>query len=162
MVLLGGLAAFACGTGTPTRERYDARLTPPADTVAEALLRQVLAERITAGDIPDFGLVRSQRPILVRLDNASPAALPKLRGTELSSISLAEAEERARTTGRPVFYLIAGAPQIRGDTAELLLGVDVTLPPGTGAKLCCCHGQVRYVRTSERWRYVGMPYAICS
>jgi hypothetical protein len=131
------------------------------------LVRQVLRERIRAGDIPDFGLVRGRRPIFVRreLDEGvelTDDALPALRGVSLALIGAGEAAARAAQTGSAVFFVTLGGLTIRGDTATLLLGVDVAEPPGSGVKVCCCFRVVRYARTGSTWRFAGWGEGLCS
>ena len=140
---------------------------PAVDPQVDVLVRQVLRERITAGDIPDFGLVRGNRPILVRreLDEGvelTEAALPRLHGVTLSLIGVREAYARAAATHGGVTFLTVGPLTIRGDTATLLLGVDVAEPPGSGVKMCCCARVVQYVRAGTQWRFAGPGEGLCS
>ncbi len=72
-----------------------------------ALIRQVLADRIPAKDIPDFGLLRGAKRIAVRSDLVRFAlgqdAMPALEGYEFRLISAAETQAEAERTQTSVF-----------------------------------------------------------
>ncbi len=80
-----------------------------ADEV-DALVRQVLADRIAAKDIPDFGLLLGAKRIAVRSDGIGGLALgkdalPALEGYDLRLISTGEAEAEAERTQTLVHFI---------------------------------------------------------
>lgn len=125
----------------------------------DALIRQVLADRIAAKDIPDFGLLRGATRIAVRSDRVrlplGKAALPALEGYELRLISTEEAQAEAERTQTIVHFIAIENLQIGGDTAGLWIGVDFTMPPDPKlVKMCCCSRSLEYRRVEDRWVFV--------
>jgi hypothetical protein len=127
----------------------------------DALLRQVLADRIAAKDIPDFGLLRGAKRIAVRSDRVGlpfalgKGALPALEGFELRLISTEEAQAEAERTQAIVPFIAIENLQIGGDSAGLWIGVDYTMPPDPKhVKMCCCSRSLEYRRVEGRWVFV--------
>jgi len=124
-----------------------------------AVIRQMLADRIPAKDIPDYGLLRGAKRIAVRSDlvgfHLGQDALPVLEGYELRLISTADAQAEADRTQVLVHFLAIDNLQIAGDTAGLWIGVDFTMPSDhKGVKMCCCSRSLEYRRVDDRWVFV--------
>jgi hypothetical protein len=138
--------------------------SPPSQAHAatpetNALIRQVLADRIPAKDIPDYGLLRGAKRIAVRSDLVrvylGQDALPVLEGYELRLISTADAQAEADRTQALVHFIAIDNLQIAGDTAGLWIGVDFTMPSDSkGVKMCCCSRSLEYRRVDDRWVFV--------
>ena len=109
-----------------------------ADEV-DALVRQVLADRIAAKDIPDFGLLLGAKRIAVRSDGIGGLALgkdalPALEGYDLRLISTGEAQAEAERTQDPrPLHSHRRISRLARDTAGLWIGVDYTMPTGSRA-----------------------------
>ena len=131
--------------------------SPPPEI--NTLIHQVLADRIPANDIPDYGLLRGAKRIAVRSDlvrfRLGHAALPVLEGYELRLISTADAQAEADRTQALVHFIAIDNLQVAGDTASLWLGVDFTMPSDRkGVKTCCCSRALEYRRVDSRWVFV--------
>ena len=131
-----------------------------ADDV-NAVIREVLADRIAAKDIPDFGLLSGAKRIAVRSDGVGlplaleKDALPVLEGYELRLISSEEAQAEAERTGTNVHFIVVDRFRSFGDTASLWIGVDFAMAPNPDAvKLCCCSRSLTYRRVNDRWVFV--------
>src|SRR5688572_5898917 len=109
MVELAVRALMAAALLNMVHPRAMAVQGPPPSSQARAasgevdvLVRQVLADRIAAKDIPDFGLLRGATRIAVRSDRVrlplGKDALPILEGYELRLISTEEAQAEAERT----------------------------------------------------------------
>ena len=154
--LLGGVHARAAAVqeNNPPSQAQSA-----AARDINALIRQVLADRIPAKDIPDYGLLRDAKRIAVRSDadrfRLGQDALPALDGYELQLISTEEAQSEAERTQALVHFIAIDHLQIAGDTASLVIGVDFTMPadPNKG-KMCCCSRSLEYRRVEDRWVFV--------
>jgi hypothetical protein len=141
--------------------RPTAQKTNPPAAEADALVRQVLADRIAAKDIPDFGLLRGAKRVAVRSDGVGLGlalgkdALPALEGYELRLISTTEAQAEAERTQASVYFIAIVHLQIGGDTAGLWIGVDFTMPTDPKmVKMCCCSRLLEYRRVEDRWVFV--------
>jgi hypothetical protein len=126
----------------------------------DGLVRQVLADRIIAKDIPDWGLLRGAKRIAVRSDPVrlpiGKDALPALEGYDLRLITAEEAQAEAERTHALVFFIAIERLQIQGDTASLWIGVDLTMPPDPKlVKMCCCSRALDYRRADHGWVFVG-------
>ena len=147
------LAAAAMQESNPTSPRQD------MSSEIDGLVRQVLADRIAAKDIPDWGLLRAATRIAIRTDPVrlpiGKAALPALEGYELELITADEARAAAERTRANVPFIAIERLQIQGDTASLLIGVDFTMPPDPKlVKMCCCSRGLDYRRVADRWVFV--------
>lgn len=138
---------------------------PPSQAQAAAardintLIRQVLADRIPAKDIPDYGLLRGAKRITVRSDfvrfSLGQDALPALEGYELRLISTAEAPAEAERTQTNVYFIAIENLQIGADTAGLWIGVDFAMPSDPKqVKMCCCSRSLEYRRVGDRWVFL--------
>jgi hypothetical protein len=130
----------------------------PTVSEVNAVIRQVLADRIAAKDIPDSGLLRGTQRIAVRSDGLGirltlgKDALPALEGYELRLISTAEAQAEAERTQANVHFIAIERLAIRGDAANLWIGVDFAMPSNPkSVKLCCCSRSLEYRRAADRW-----------
>jgi hypothetical protein len=125
----------------------------------DGLVRQVLADRIVAKDIPDWNLLRGETRIAIRSDPIrlpiGKDALPALEGYELELITAEEARAKAERTRENVRFIAIERLQIQGDKASLWIGVDVTIPPDPNLiKLCCCSRALDYRRVADGWVFV--------
>jgi hypothetical protein len=125
----------------------------------DGLVRQVLADRIAAKDIPDWGLLQGATRIAIRSDPIrlpiGKDALPALEGYELELITAEEAQAAAERTRGNVRFIAIERLQIQGDTASLWIGVDVTMPADPKLiKMCCCSRGLDYRRAADRWVFV--------
>jgi hypothetical protein len=141
--------------------RPTAQRTNPPTAEADAVVRQVLADRIAAKDIPDFGLLRGAKRVAVRSDGVGLGlalgkdALPALEGYELRLISTTEAQAEAERTQAVVHFIAIDHLQIGEDTAVLWIGVDLTMPTDPKMiKMCCCSRSLEYRRVEDRWVFV--------
>ena len=121
-----------------------------------ALVRQVLADRIPAKDIPDYGLLRGAKRIAIRSDRVrlpiGEEALPALEGYELRLISTEQAQAEAERTQSIIHFIAIERLQIQGNTASLSIGVDFTMPSDPKlVKMCCCSRWLEYRRIDDRW-----------
>jgi hypothetical protein len=129
-------------------------------TELDAFVRQMLADRIAAKDIPDWGLLRGARRIAIRFDPVrlpiGKDALPVLEGYEFQLITAEEAQAAAERTQSYVHFVAIERLQIQGDAASLWIGVDFAMPPDpTLIKMCCCSRALKYRRTVDGWVFVG-------
>ena len=134
------------------------------------LMRQVLADRIAAKDIPDFGLLRGATRIAVRSDGVGfrvtldgvrfgltlgKDALPTLEGYQLRLISTEEAKAEADRTQASVYFIAVDGLTVSGDTATLSIGVDFAMPPNPKVvKMCCCSRSLEYRLVNDRSVFV--------
>ena len=130
-----------------------------ATAEVDALVRQVLADRIAANDIPSLNVLRGAKRIAVRSDRVrlplGKDALPELEGYELRLISREEAQVEAERTQTFVYFIAIERLQIQGDTASLSIGVDFAMPPDSKlTKMCCCSRWLDYRRVENRWIFV--------
>jgi hypothetical protein len=121
-----------------------------------ALVRQVLADRIPAKDIPGYEIMRDAKRIAVRSDRVrlpiGKDALPVLDGHELRLVSTEEAQAEAERTQTTINFIAIERLQIQGNTASLSIGVDFTMPPDPKrVKMCCCSRWLEYRRVEDRW-----------
>jgi hypothetical protein len=102
-----------------------------ADEAVQELVRSAITDRFLKDDIPDQNLVAKKRPVLVLRDMPSAglvlgsAALPNLADVSFALIARDAVQAQANTTGQTVFYVFVDRPAIVGDTATLLIGVDL-------------------------------------
>jgi hypothetical protein len=134
---------------------------PPSQAQAAAreintLIRQVLADRIPAKDIPGHNLLQGAKRIAIRSDRVrlplGEEALPALEGYELRLISIEEAQAEAERTHALVLFIAIDNLQIGGGTANLSIGVDFMMPSDPKlVKTCCCSRALEYRRIDDRW-----------
>jgi len=132
-----------------------------ATAEADAVVRQVLTDRIVAKDIPDFPLLGGAKRIAIRSDDVGfglslgKDALPALEGYQLRLITSAEGQAEAERTHALVHFISIDHLQIAGDTAGLWIGVDFTMPRDSkSTKMCCCSRSLEYRRVSNHWVFV--------
>ena len=156
------LIAAALLSGVHARAAAVQENSPPSQAQAaaaaeiNALIRQVLADRIPAKDIPGHNLLQGAKRIAIRSDRVrlplGEEALPALEGYELRLISTEEAQAEAVRTQTKVFFIAVERLQIQGNTASLSIGVDFTMPPDPKlVKMCCCSRWLEYRRIDDRW-----------
>ena len=130
-------------------------------TVSEidGVVRQVLADRIAANDIPSLDLARGTKRIAVRSDPVrlpiSKDALPAIEGYDLRLITAEEAQAESDKTKLFVYFIAIERLHIQRDTASLWIGMDFTMPSDSKlAKMCCCSRPLDYRRADDRWVFV--------
>jgi creatinine amidohydrolase/Fe(II)-dependent formamide hydrolase-like protein len=151
------------------REWIGRRQFRPVDRDVEDFIRQALADRVRAGDIPDVGMLGAGRRIAVRPEmpaaqlTLGPGALPMVAGFEFVLLTAANAETEATRTKKNVPYLTVDRATIAGGEATLTLGVDFAAPGGGAAiKMCCCEGVAKFRRNGDRWVFVAWTGTRCS
>jgi hypothetical protein len=147
------LTSAAAQEANPTSQRQ------ATTSEINGLVRQVLADRIAAKDLPDWGLLRGAKRIAIRSDPVrlpiGKDALPGLEGHELELITGEEARARAERTPANVPFIAIERLQIQGDTASLWIGVGFTMPPDPKlVKMCCCSRGLDYRRAADGWVFV--------
>ena len=125
----------------------------------DGVVRQVLADRIAANDIPSLDTARGTRRIAVRSDPVrlpiSKDALPAIEGYDFRLITAEEAQAESDKTKRFVYFIAIERLHIQGDTASLWIGMDFTMPSDSKlAKMCCCSRPLDYRRADDRWVFV--------
>ena len=140
----------------------------PADAAVDALVKQVLEERLADGDIPDIGLLDGAKRITIRADLPSSRlilsseALPRRPGYEFRLVSTDEAVAEAERTKTRVFFITIDRFETLGERATMWIGTDFVLPSEpTVLKMCCCEGEVHYRRTSNGWEFARWGEQIC-
>jgi hypothetical protein len=159
-LIAAALLTSGHGRVAAVQENYTPSQAQATASEVNALIRQVLADRILAKDIPDFGLLRGAKRIAVRSDlvqfRLGQDALPALEDYELRLISTAEAQAEAERTQTNVYFIaIENFRMIGGDTAGLWIGVDFAMPSDPKrVKMCCCSRSLEYRRIEDRWVFV--------
>ena len=125
----------------------------------DGLVRQVLADRIAANDIPSLGVARGTKRIAVRSDPVrlpiSKDALPAVEGYDFRLITAEEAQSESDKTNLFVYFIAIERLHIQGDTASLWIGMDFTMPSDSKlAKMCCCSRPLDYRRADDHWVFV--------
>ena len=125
----------------------------------DGLVRQVLADRIAANDIPSLNIARGTKRITVLSDPVrlpiSKDALPAIDGYDFRLITAEEAQAESDKTKLFVYFIAIERLQIQGDTASLWIGMDFTMPSDSKlAKMCCCSRPLDYRRADDRWVFV--------
>jgi hypothetical protein len=146
--------------------------SPPSQATAardiNALVRQVLTDRIPAKDIPGDNLLQGAKRIAIRSDRVrlhlGEEALPALEGYGLRLISTEEAQAEAERTQSIIHLIAIGRLQIQGNTASLSIGVDFTMPSDPKrVKMCCCSRWLEYRRIDDRWVFAHWDdVTVCS
>ena len=131
--------------------------------VLEAALAHALVD---PGDLPDKGLIDGGSEILVRATiPGSPAVIAPEMLTAIPGKTyrlLAAEEIQARVSGgQPVYFVQVDGLEVKGDEAELWIGVGIAAAPGT-ASACCCTAKVRYTRVNGVWTYRDSPERMCA
>jgi hypothetical protein len=140
----------------------------PAGAEIDAIVRQILEERLAAGDIPDIGLLGNAKRIAIRSDLPKsrlllgPRAVPERQGYEFRLISTAEATAEADRTKTSVHFISVDRLEKSADTVSLWLGTDFVLPSDSkNVKTCCCESLVKYQRTNGSWAFAGWGAGVC-
>jgi hypothetical protein len=126
------------------------------------LVRQVLEDRLAAGDIPDIGLLRGAKRIAIRSNlpisrlTLGAGALPVRDGYEFRLITTTEAQAEADRTKTNTYFLAVDRVEISGDRATMWIGADLVTPSDPKiVKMCCCERSVGYRRVENRWVFEG-------
>ena len=160
VVVAAALLSFVHPAAAAAQETNPPSQRQAMTSEIDGLVRQVLADRIIAKDIPDWGLLRGAKRIAVHSDPVrlpiGKDALPALDGYDLRLITAEEAQTEAERTHALVYFIAIERLQIQGDTASLWIGVDFTMPPDPKlVKMCCCSRALDYRRADDRWVFVG-------
>lgn len=166
MLLGAGGAPAAVGVGSPTlAQSLPSRQAGPE---VDVLVRQVLEERLVAGDIPDIGLLRGAKRIAIRSELPKSqlvlgeAALPQRDGYEFRLISTSEATAEAERTKAWVYFIAVDRLERSQETVTMWLGTDFIAPAEPRImKTCCCERSVQYRRVQDRWAFVSWSVGIC-
>jgi len=141
---------------------------PEASAQIQDLVRDAIADRFRAGDIPDINLLPDRSRVLVRRELPSDSvqlterALPKLTGSRFELISFADAQVMTAATAHDVVYIVVDAPRIEDDTATISLGVDFVAADKAALKMCCCSGRARFRRKADHWSFADWSSISCS
>ena len=140
----------------------------PAGAEIDALVRQVLEERLVAGDIPDIRLLGGAKHLAIRSDlslsrlTLGEGALPRREGYEFRLLSEAEAIAEAERVRALVYFIAVDRFEWSGDTATMSLGVDFVAPADPViVKMCCCERRAQYRRIQNRWVFVQWRPGSC-
>jgi len=152
---------FLVVTVTSARPQVPQAVLKPASPETEELIKQAIEDRFTAKNIPDQGLLGRSTRIAIREEMPgsgtilSRGALPKLAGYDFYLLSAARIQEEADKTGALQHFIMVTGPGIYGDSATMLLGVDVTFPrPLKARRTCCCTGLGQFKRAEGHWTFV--------
>src|SRR5262245_55357922 len=132
----------------------------PATGEVDALIRQVLADRIVAKDIPDFGLLGGAKRIAVQSDVVGlplplgKDALPVLEGYELRLISTGEAQAEAERTNANVHFIAIQNPKIFGNRESIDWSGLRDGSESDSIKMCCCSRSLEYRLAEGHWVFV--------
>jgi len=140
----------------------------PAGPEVEAIVREVLQDRLAAGDIPDIGLLQGGRRIAIRSELPrsrlilGAGALPERQGYEFRLISSAEASAEAERTKASVYFITVDRFERSADTVSMWIGTDFVAPADPKmVKMCCCESQVRYRRIAGTWTFASWGEGVC-
>jgi hypothetical protein len=159
MAVAAALLSFVHLAAAAAQESHSPSQRQAITSEIDGLVRQVLADRIAAKDIPDWGLLRDATRIAIRSDPIrlpiGKDALPALEGYELELITAEEAQAAAERTRANVRFIAIERLHIQGDTASLWIGVDFAMPADPKLiKMCCCSRGLDYRRAADRWVFV--------
>jgi hypothetical protein len=141
---------------------------PEASAEIQDLVRDAIADRFQAGDIPDISLLPDRAHVLLLKElrsanlQLSERALPSIRDTRFELMSAAAADAAAERTGRDLIYIAVDSPQVDRDTAAISLGVDFVPANTRSVKMCCCSGRAQFSKTAQRWTFVKWISITCS
>ena len=131
-------------------------------------VREAIADRFQAGDIPDMNLLRDRSHVYVSRELPSDSvqlterALPNIPDSRFELISFAELSAMAARTRSDVFYIAVDSPRIEQESATISLGVDFVAASKETLKMCCCSGRGEFRRTESRWAFVKWISMTCS
>jgi len=141
---------------------------PEASAEIQDLVRDAIADRFRADDIPDINLLPDRTHVFVLRELGSAhlkltdRALPSLREAHFALISADDTHAMAARTGRDVVYIAVDGPLINGDSATISLGVDFVPANTSSVKMCCCSGRAQFSKAAERWTFVKWISMTCS
>ncbi len=139
------------------------------DPTIQRFVRDAIADRFAARDLPDFGLLPESGDIWIRQETDNPNseltndALPQLNNRQFRLIQQSVAQARADASGTSIVFITVGRVVVNGADASINLGVDTVDPrsPGT-IKLCCCSGDAKYQQVGDEWKFVRWESQVCS
>jgi hypothetical protein len=169
MVLKGLAALLALSTFFAAQAAQNRPDYKPADAALQELVREALADRFVNRDIPDMGLLKDAKSVLVLREmyeaglTLGPEALPDVPGVSFSLIATEDARERANKTKQNVGYIAVDRPAIAGTTATVWLGGDFEMPSNPNVlKMCCCAGEAHFEKRDGKWRFVKWGAGRCA
>lgn len=163
--LLIGLLLAGCAGLTNERPVDPYARDPTLD-----LVRQVLAERLAAEDLPDFGLIRTGTQITVSpvvaiaggdlVLTAEEAA--RIPGWTIRLLDRDAARAEADATNDDVFYLEIAVDALTTNTATVWFGVQMVMPSISSARpMCCCERSARYAKHGAAWHLEEWNPGLC-
>lgn len=142
--------------------------TKPAPPEINAFVKETIEEAWDLNKIPDGNLLKGSR-IAVQEEmfksglKLGSAALPQRPGLEFRLVPRSDTQTEADNTKKGVFFLFTDSPQIDGDTATIVIGVDVSFPKERNVvKLCCCAGIGQFEKRTNKWTFVKWLGVSCS
>ena len=141
----------------------------PCSPEVQVLASAALGHIAEARDLPDFGLVAADRPILVGnfvsgLNCAlQDEALPTPSELPLHLVTPGQLQSAANTRGRVQYVEISDARRIDEIQAVVVVGVGMLLPEDSDQRLeCCCSGEAAFKDVESTWVFVQWRAVVCS
>ena len=123
----------------------------PCSQTVQALAAAALAHIVEARDLPDFGLLAADRPILVsnRISGLScelrDDVLPTPSELPMRLATPAELQSAANTQGQAQYVEMSDPQGFDDPEASIRVGVGVLLPENSdGGLVCCCSGEATF------------------
>ncbi len=154
-----------CSVLTKERSLGIAPRSPDLD-----LVRQVLAERLVADDLPDLDAIRRGAQVAVSPVVALPGGnllltpddLPRIPGRTIRLLDPATARAEADATHDEVFYLELAVANRTNETATVWFAVRMAMPLDSSARrMCCCERSARFAKVDDIWRFAGWDRGTC-
>lgn len=110
--------------------------------------------------IPDHGLLPKTGAIPFRQDSFDGRAFDSSKWTVKSADAWQAEADRTKSN---VYVVTVRPVEVKGDEAQLNVGVELVLPAGSTEKsLCCCNATEVYRRVGKTWRYEKSLGTVCS
>lgn len=142
--------------------------TKPAPPEINTFVKETIEEVWDLNKIPDGSLLKGSR-IAIQQEmfksglRLGSAALPQRPGLEFRLVPRSDTQTEADNTKKGVFFIFTDSPQIDGDTATIVIGVDVSFPKEPKVvNLCCCAGRGQFEKRGNRWAFVKWLGVSCS
>ena len=175
-ILIASLIAAAIGVGLGA-QRGDQQISgapaepwPDAAANIQKFVRDALADRLKAGNIPDLDLRAGQnRTLNIRREitrdrkRLSDEALPRLDGFTLTLRTLPELQAETDRTNRSPMFIIVNSVGLAEESGTIDMGTDVLLPTNSRQiKLCCCVARGTFARSTAGWTFQSWSNFVCS
>ncbi len=135
----------------------------------QVLASAALAHVAEARDLPDFGLVAADRPILVSnvvsgLNcELQDEVLPTPSEIPLRLATPAQLQSAANTDGQAQYVEVSDAWGFDDTQGSIIVGVGMLLSEDSdNLLLCCCSGEATFRNVESKWVFVGWVSSICS